>query len=126
MTPDKRILIVDDDENNLELYDLILKAENYIVIKARDGIEALDRFEKVQPDLVILDLMMPRLNGLEFCARLRHNPRARHVPILILTGLDEPETRQNALQQGATAFLAKPFKSDTFLQQVRTLLAPRA
>lgn len=120
-----RILVVDDDEQNLEIYDTLFRQENYVVIKARDGIEALDRFAKCPPDLVIADLMMPRLNGLEFCARLRRNPNARGVPVLVLTGLDEPDARRNALQNGANDFLAKPYTNAVLLERVRTLLAAR-
>jgi DNA-binding response OmpR family regulator len=122
MTTTIRILIVDDDELNLELYETLLKEHHYSVTKARDGVEALDRFAKYQPDLVIVDLMMPRLNGLEFCARLRRTPHGRTVPILVLTGLDEPAARQKALQHGASDFLAKPFKTDALLERIRTLL----
>jgi CheY-like chemotaxis protein len=120
-----RILLVDDNEQNLEVYEAVLREHRYGVTKARDGIEGLDRFEKYQPDLVIVDLMMPRLNGLEFCARLRRSPRGRAVPILVLTGLDEPAARQKARQNGASDFLAKPFQTATLLQHVRALLASK-
>lgn len=120
----KKILLVDDDETNLELFEALLKTAGCLVLKARDGIEALDRFDKYRPDLVIVDLMMPRLNGLELCARLRRNPDARNIPILVLSGLDETATRQNAINTGATDFLAKPFKADDLLLRVNKLLNP--
>lgn len=125
MTTRSCILIVDDDEQSLDIYDELFRQEGYTVIKARDGVEALDRFTKCPADLVIVDLMMPRLNGLEFCARFRRNPNARSVPILVLTGLNEPETRQKALQYGASDFLAKPYTAAVLLEHVRALLAAR-
>jgi CheY-like chemotaxis protein len=124
MTTAARILIVDDNEMNLDLYEAVLTEQNYGIAKARDGIEALDRFEKYQPDLVVVDLMMPRLNGIEFCARLRSSPRGQTVPILVLTGNTDPAVHQNARQNGATDVLAKPFGNTDLLQHVRALLKP--
>ncbi len=122
MTTSGRILIVDDNEQNLDIYEAVLKEQHYGVTKARDGIEAIDRFEKYQPDLLIVDLMMPRLNGLDFCAHLRRSPHGRTVPILVLTGLDEPAARQKALQNGANDFLAKPFQNAVLFEHIRALL----
>ena len=95
-TPIAKILVVDDEEANLDFFEFILKAENYIVVKARDGIEALEKFDQLQPDIVLLDLMMPRLTGYDVCERLRRNPNARHVPIMMLTGMEERDIRISA------------------------------
>lgn len=122
MTTAARILIVDDNEMNLDFYEVVLIAEGYGVTKARDGIEALDRFEKYQPDLIIVDLMMPRLNGIEFCARLRSSPRGHTVPIIVLTGLNDATAHQKAIQNGASALLVKPFQRADLLKQIRALL----
>lgn len=121
-----RILLVDDNEQNLEVYEAVLREHRYGVTKARDGIEGIDRFEKYQPDLVIVDLMMPRLNGLEFCARLRRSPHGRAVPILVLTGLNEPDAHRKARQNGASDLLVKPFQTDALLERIRGLLAKPA
>ena len=117
-----KVLLADDEERNLEFFEQVLKAEGYVVIKAHDGIEALDKFDKSQPDIVLVDLMMPRLNGYEVCARLKRNPRARGVPIILLSGLDEEETKPTALRHGADAFLSKPVDAETVLAHVRALL----
>jgi DNA-binding response OmpR family regulator len=122
MTTNTRLLIVDDNEYNLDFYDALLQGRGYTIIKARDGIEALDRFEKCPPSLVIVDIMMPRLNGLDFCARLRRTPQGHNVPILVITGLDDAADRQNALKSGANDFLAKPFQSAEFVKRIRALL----
>jgi DNA-binding response OmpR family regulator len=117
-----KVLVADDEERNLDFFEQVLKTEGYIVIKAHDGIDALDKFSKCQPDIVLVDLMMPRLNGYEVCARLKRNPQARGVPIILLTALDEEETKPVALHHGADAFLSKPVAGETLLAHIRALL----
>lgn len=120
------ILVVDDNEATLDFYEALLRGRNFTVVKARDGIEALDRFQKCQPQLVIVDLMMPRLNGLELCQRLRHLPGGRHVPILAISGLDDEQTKVSARESGATDFLSKPFQSAEFVRRIQALLSAAA
>lgn len=121
-----KILIVDDEEQNLNLIQEVLVDVHCVVAKARDGIEALDKFEKFQPDLVLLDVMLPRLSGLEVCARLKRDPDARAVPILILTSLDEWQTHREACRSGADDFLTKPFDNEVLLHRVRLMLRESA
>jgi DNA-binding response OmpR family regulator len=123
--PRAHILLVDDEEINLTLLERILTLEHYSIAKARDGIEALDKFEKYQPDLVILDLVMPRLNGYEVCVRLKRLPSAKSVPILLLTSMSDDDSRQKALRSGVDDFLTKPFHCTDLLQHIRALLARR-
>lgn len=115
-------LVADDEQQNLDFFQTILAAEQFTVVQAHDGIEALDKFDKCRPDIVLVDLMMPRLNGYEVCARLKRNPRARGVPIILLSALDEQETKPLALQNGANIFLHKPVDADTLLSSVHALL----
>lgn len=117
-----RILLVDDEEANLDFYERVLTAERYVTAKARDGVEGLDKFEKFRPDLVLVDMMMPRLNGIEFCSRLKRNPRGRTVPVLMLTGLVEEDTERIARKSGATDFLNKPVDTRVLLDHVHALL----
>ncbi|MCX7887405.1 MAG: response regulator [Verrucomicrobiae bacterium] len=126
MTPTAIILIVDDNEYSLQFYEALMQEHNHTVIKARNGIEALDRFQKCPPDLVIVDLMMPGLNGLELCRRLRCSPHGNHVPILAVSGLNDEQTRASALRSGATDFLGKPFQSAEFTRRIQALLQPPA
>jgi DNA-binding response OmpR family regulator len=121
-----KILIVDDEEQNLDLIKEVLIDVHCVVAKARDGIEALDKFEKFQPDLVLLDVMLPRLSGLEVCARLKRDPNTRAVPVIILTSLDELQAHRDACQSGADDFLRKPFDCEVLLHRVRLLLREAA
>lgn len=120
--PPIKVLVVDDDEANLDFFEDVLRQENFAIVKARDGIEALEKFDQYQPDLVLLDLMMPWLNGYDVCARLRRHPRARNVPIIMLTGLEEKETRPAALESGVDDFLTKPVDRDELLAHIHAVL----
>ena len=124
-TPRGRILIVDDEEMNLEIFSTVLTAEGHTVFKARDGVEAFDKFEKVEPDLLLLDLAMPRLNGYEACAQFRRNPKGRQIAILIATGNSELENRAEAYRVGADDFLPKPVGRLELVIRVRALLRMR-
>ena len=117
-----RILIVDDEELNLVLIEEILAGENLLITKARDGIEALDKFDKFQPDLVLLDLLMPRLNGFEVCAQIKRSAAGRTVPVIILTSLDESEAETEVRRRGADGLLNKLFLYETLVDRIRTLL----
>jgi sigma-B regulation protein RsbU (phosphoserine phosphatase) len=121
-----KILIVDDEEQNLSLIQEVLVDIHCVVAKARDGIEALDKFDKFQPDLVLLDVMLPRLSGLEVCARLKRDPNTRAVPVLVLTSLDELPTHRQACRSGADDFLTKPFDNEVLLHRVRLMLRESA
>jgi DNA-binding response OmpR family regulator len=117
-----RILIVDDEEQHLSLIQEILVNERCILVKARDGLEALDKFEKFQPDLVLLDLLMPRLDGFEVCAQLKRSASGRGVPVIILTSLAEDEARIEAHRRGADGLLTKPFLCETLCDRVHAAL----
>jgi putative two-component system response regulator len=126
MTPAPiKILVIDDEEANLDFFEATLTAENFSVVKARDGIEGLEKFDKYQPDLVLLDLMMPRLNGYDVCARLRRNRRAHDVLIIMLTGMEKKDTEPTARECGVDDLLTKPVARDVLLAHIHALLALR-
>ena len=122
MEPTGKILIVDDDEPILELFKEVLEGEGWAVVQARDGVEALEKFDRLDPDLVLLDLMLPRLNGFEICSRLRRNARSRHVPIIMLSGLTEGDAKRRALENGVDEFLPNPVARAELVQRVRAAL----
>lgn len=114
-----KLLVADDDRDLLDLVAFALTQSGYIVVKAGDGRQALQGFDREQPDLAILDLNMPVLTGFEVCSRIRE---VSTIPILILTSRDEEEDLVRALDLGADDYLTKPFSPRTLLARVRALL----
>jgi two-component system response regulator MprA len=116
------ILVVDDDRRITSMLRRALRAEGYEVRIANDGSEGLARVRERQPDLVVLDLLMPGIDGLAVCRRLREES---DLPILILTAKDETQDRVRGLDSGADDYLVKPFALDELLARVRALLRRR-
>lgn len=113
------ILLVDDEESVQRLLTFPLEREGFRVVQARDGEEALDRFSSEQVDLVVLDVMLPKLDGLEVCRRLRAESI---VPIIMLTARDEEVDKVLGLELGADDYITKPFSIREFRSRVRALL----
>ncbi len=114
-----KILIVDDEPPIIDILDYNLKKANYQVVVARDGREALERAHGEQPDLIILDLMLPELDGLEVCRTLR---RKTNVPIIMLTARDEEVDKVVGLELGADDYIVKPFSVRELLARVKAVL----
>ena len=126
MTPEvTRILAVDDQPENLELLQAILVEEGYTVTFARDGVEALAAVDREVPHAILLDLMMPRMDGLEVCRRLKRVRATCFVPIILLTALSDVESKVRGLDAGADDFLNKPFQRAELLTRLRSLLRIR-
>lgn len=117
-----RVLVVDDSEYNVEMIQAQLEAEEYEVATAYDGAMALQRVKEVSPDLILLDVLMPVLNGYEVCRRLKENEETRFTPIILITALGETEDRIKGLEAGADDFLIKPLNSLEMLARIRSLL----
>jgi adenylate cyclase len=117
-----RILIVDDRESNVKLLKSVLRREGYEVTAAYNGQEALDRVAEEQPDLILLDVLMPKMNGLEVARTLRANEETQAIPILMLTALKEVQDKIKALESGADDILSKPFYNVEVLARVRSFL----
>jgi two-component system, OmpR family, response regulator len=113
------ILLVDDEDAVQKLLTYPLEREGFRVVSARDGEEALDRFAEVSPDLVVLDIMLPRIDGLEVCKRLRARST---VPIIMLTARDDELDKVVGLELGADDYITKPFSIREFRSRVRALL----
>ncbi len=116
------ILIVDDNELNLKLATHVLQKDGYQISTALNGFEALEISEKEPPDLAILDVMMPDMDGYELCRRMRENPKLKHIPIIILTALSSVDDRLQAFDVGADDFLSKPFIPAELLARVKVFL----
>jgi DNA-binding response OmpR family regulator len=114
-----KILLVDDDPDLLTVTGFALQQAGFLVVKASDGLEALDAFAREQPDLAVLDINMPKLNGFDLARKLRERSK---IPLLMLTARDEEEDVVRALAIGADDYLSKPFSPKILLARVKALL----
>jgi len=117
-----RILIVDDNPLNVKLLAARLTREYYAVLTANNGKEALALAQQEPPDLILLDVMMPEMDGYETCRRLRADPRTQHIPVIMVTALSDTEDRIKGLDAGAQDFLSKPIHDVALFARVRSLL----
>src|ERR1051325_10778903 len=119
-----RFLVVDDSQFNLKIVSAALAPARHEVFTASDGREALERVDAVQPDLIILDVMMPEINGYEVCRHLRRRPNTVHRPIMMLTANDSLEERINGFDAGADDYVSKPFEAAELQARVKALPPP--
>ncbi|MCP5410863.1 MAG: PleD family two-component system response regulator [Alphaproteobacteria bacterium] len=117
-----RVLVVDDILSNVKLLEAKLTAEYFEVVTAFNGLECLARMDEQVPDIVLLDVMMPGMDGFEVCRRIKANPRTAHVPVVMVTALDQPSDRVAGLEAGADDFLTKPVDDSALFARVRSLV----
>lgn len=117
-----KVLIVDDNETNVELIAMHLKPLPYDLRRAYDGEQALAMVVRDEPDLILLDLMMPKISGYEVCQRLKSDPKTAFIPIVIVTALRELDDKIRAIEIGADDFLIKPFNKVELLTRIKSLL----
>lgn len=117
-----KILIVEDTRESLDLLTYFLKPSGYQLISVIDGVEALEYINKELPDLILLDVMLPRLNGFQVCERLKKDKRTFHIPIIMITALKDLKDKIRALEAGADDFVTKPFDSVELVARVKSLL----
>src|SRR3954465_200893 len=116
-----RILVVDDVPANVKLLEARLSAEYFDVLTASNGAEALDLCSRSECDIILLDVMMPDMDGFEVCRRLKSNPATHFIPVVIVTALDSPSDRVRGLEAGADDFLTKPVSDIVLIARVRSL-----
>lgn len=122
MNTKKRILIVEDEKELVELITFRLEGEGFHVLTAFDGVEALATVEKERPDLILLDILMPKMNGYEVCRRLKADERYRDIPIIYLTAKAQEEEMKAAIEMGADAYIAKPFEPADLIGTINKLI----
>ena len=120
-----KILIADDNIQNCELLDAHLQEENYEIFMSHDGLETLEKVTEHQPDLVLLDIMMPKLSGYAVCQKLKENAETADIPILVVTALYEKGDIEKAVKSGCDDFLSKPINSIELKTRVRSMLRVR-
>lgn len=120
-----KILIADDNQQNCELLDAYLSEEGYQTSMAFDGQQTLDKVAECEPDLILLDIMMPRLSGYEVCQRLKQDKKSKSIPVLMVTALNEKGDIEKAVEAGCDDFLSKPVNSLELKTRVRSLLRVR-
>lgn len=120
-----KILIADDIKQNVKLLRVILTASEYDVIEAYDGEEALEKAKGEHPDLILLDIMMPKVTGYEVCQKLRSDETTKNIPIVMITALHEMDARIKGIEAGADDFISKPFNKIELLARIKSLLRMR-
>ena len=117
-----RVLVVDDILANVRLLEAKLAAEYFEVVTAMNGADALEAVNRTRPDIVLLDVMMPGIDGIEVCRRIKQNPATQHIPVVMVTALDQPEDRVRGLEAGADDFLTKPVNDVALFCRVKGLV----
>ena len=124
--PGPSILLVDDNEQNLELLAAFMEELGGTVRTAPDGIEALKAVEAAKPDIMLVDIMMPRMSGYQLCKRIKAGAATKHIPVVMVTALNEVSDVEHAAECGADGFLSKPVNKADLIGRVRELLARKS
>jgi len=118
----KKVLLVDDSSTTLLLERLILSHSPYDIVTAKDGVEAVEKAGSERPDLIVMDLVMPHMDGFEACHRIRANAATRNIPIIVVTTRGEPQNREAGFANGCNDFVTKPLNSVELLSKLRNFL----
>ncbi|MEI9950506.1 MAG: response regulator [Pseudomonadota bacterium] len=124
--PAARILIVDDEVDNRELLQIVLQWEGFLTQTAEGGEQALLSALADPPDLILVDLMMPGIDGYQLTASLKQNPKTQNIPVIMLSAMNDAATRKRALSTGVAAYISKPIDRSQLCEQVRSVLGLEA
>lgn len=116
------ILVVDDEQDLLDLIEYNLKKEGFKVLKAENGVEAIETAKELNPDLILLDIMMPKMDGLEVCQKMRSDSDLRHIPIIFLTARGDEKTEVDSLDLGADDYITKPISTTKLISRIKAVL----
>ncbi len=115
----KPILLVDNNTDTLNILTLILRGEGYAIDTAVDGEMALNKVDAQEPQMILLDLMLPRISGIDVCRRLKKDDTTRHIPVIIMTAKSNDEAKKGAVSAGADSYLLKPFDPADLVKHVK-------
>ena len=118
----KKILLVDDEQDLVDTVKLKLEFEGYEVMACYEGQDCLDKVGKIKPDIILLDVMMPRLNGYEVCRKLKEDPQTQHIPVIMLTAKVQKLDQELGAKSGANAYITKPFEFEDLLETLKKYL----
>ena len=119
---DQYILIVDDSETNLVLMQAVLRDKGYATKSAKSAVHALKMINDIQPKLILLDLVMPEINGQELLTKLKSNSLTSHIPVIIVSAITDNDIRNDCLEKGAVYYMSKPVKIDLLINKVQNVL----
>jgi DNA-binding response OmpR family regulator len=118
----KSVLVVDDEWRTREMLRMLLELEDYEVFEAEDGLDALEKAELYNPDVMILDVMMPKMDGIDTCKALRRNEKTADLPIIMLSGKTQEQAIREGLAAGATAYMTKPMSHKELLTNIHAAI----
>lgn len=118
------VLIVDDEQGTRDLLRLMLKSSGYDIFEAEDGLDALEKVKLIHPDVILLDVMMPNMDGLEVCRHLRSQPSTATLPIIMVSAKIQVEAIREGLDAGATRYLTKPVSRTNLIETIREVVTP--
>jgi two-component system cell cycle response regulator DivK len=120
----QRILIVEDNDLNLKLFRDLLAANGFETVETREGLEAMALTRSMMPDLILMDIQLPEISGLDITRKIKADPDLRHIPIIAVTAFAMKDDEEKILQAGCEAYLSKPIAIDQFLATIRRFLLP--
>jgi len=118
----KKVLIVDDNQDAIHILSAVLKRGGYVVSVAKNGAEAIEKVRQEHPALILLDIMMPKMDGFEVCQEIKRGSETRNIPVLMITARKDPESRKRGLEVGASEYLVKPIHPAEVLRKVQEYL----
>jgi CheY-like chemotaxis protein len=118
----KRILIVDDDISGLYMLSFLLRSHNYEIFEATNGREGLNKARELKPDVILLDIQMPEMNGFVVCQQLKQEEEMKEIPIILFTSYGMAGHKKKAIESGADGYIEKPVNPDVFISQVESII----
>ena len=119
----KKILVIDDEQDLVDMLEITLESEGYEVLKAYDGYEGLEKSRESKPDLILLDIMLPKMDGYQVCRLLKFDDTSKDIPIVMLTARNQKQDRLTGKRVGADEYLVKPFSNEDLLKKIKAMIA---